>query len=97
MFVFAMLFQAPAACPDVTVTEAKTQWEADRAWIHEPGWFEPLSDAPTTAISELRYRNKDPFVAVERDGQVRAWPVSAMAYHHVANDILGETPIVVTY
>lgn len=36
-------------------------------------------------------------LAVNVDGAARAYPVGYIAYHHIVNDRLGNTPIVATY
>jgi hypothetical protein len=36
-------------------------------------------------------------LAVKVGAERRAYPVAIMAYHHILNDSLGGTPLVVTY
>ena len=36
-------------------------------------------------------------MAVRVGERSRAYPVEVMAYHHVLNDVVGDTPLVVTY
>jgi len=83
-------------CPDVSVVEASTPYDASRVWKHEPGWFKPLDDPKGVPLAGEGYGD-DAMIYVQAGDAVRAWPVAAMAYHHVANDQLGGEPIVVTY
>ena len=62
--MFALLLSvALADCPDVAVVEAPTPYDAERVWIHEPGWFVPLDDPAT---SGWRPRDYPP--------DFRSWP-----------------------
>jgi hypothetical protein len=36
-------------------------------------------------------------MAVRLGGESRAYPVRAMAYHHVLNDVVAHEPVVATY
>ncbi len=86
------------SCPDPTVVAASTTWDGDRAWIHEAGWFQPLTDPGAVPLSGQTAWPADGALLTLRLGdQVRGWPVQAMAYHHVANDLIGEEAVVVTY
>jgi len=86
-----------ATCASVEPVMPKTNWDADRAWMHAPGWFVPLKDPQTEPAVEQSYAAVEPMIAVHIDDQTRAWPVRAMAYHHVANDRIGNEAVVVTY
>ena len=85
------------SCPDPSVVEPTTEYDAGRVWIHPKGWFSPLTDAPVGKLSEQGYRPSDAMIYVQMDAETRAYPVTAMAYHHVANDIVEGEPVVVTY
>jgi uncharacterized protein DUF3179 len=39
----------------------------------------------------------DLVLGVQIAGQARAYPIRAMAYHHLVNDVIAEEPIVATY
>jgi hypothetical protein len=84
-------------CPDPSVVEPTTEYERDRVWIHPEGWFSPLTDAPVAKLSAQGYGPEEAMVYVQLGAEVRAYPVGAMAYHHVANDSVGAEPVVVTY
>jgi hypothetical protein len=36
-------------------------------------------------------------IAVDIKGDAVAYPVRQLAYHHIVQDVVGDTPIVVTY
>ena len=36
-------------------------------------------------------------VAIERDGEAKAWPIRFLVYHHQVQDTIGSKPILVTY
>ena len=78
----------PASCPDLSVKAPDEAYDASRAWIHEPGWFKPLDDPETVPISSQDYGADEAMLVVQAAGDVRAYPVRAMAYHHVANETL---------
>lgn len=59
--------------------------------------FAPLP-APRFAAANESGLPDDAIVMAVRVGEAaRAYPVEVMAYHHVLNDVAGDTPIVVTY
>ncbi len=59
--------------------------------------FAPMSRAQFAAAGETGLAD-DTIVMTVAQGEVRrAYPVHVMAYHHVLNDTVGETPLVVTY
>ena len=96
----SVLVQTPEVdkdCPATGVVLKQTDWDRERAWLHAPGWFRPLQDPETVPLANARYGDNEPMMAVTVDGQTRAYPVRAMAYHHVANDVIGGQPVVVTY
>ena len=72
-------------------------FERDRLWLHEPGWFQPLTDPDIVPLGEEGYDDDAPMMSLRVGGETRAWPVRAMAYHHVANDVVGGVPVAVTY
>jgi hypothetical protein len=74
-----------------------TRFDRSRTWLHEPGWFTPLDKPKTVLASGEDYPAEAPMLTVSVSGETRAYPVHAMAYHHVANDIVGGQPVVTTY
>jgi hypothetical protein len=59
----------------------------------------PSVDAPSFApIGEARWVRADtPVIGVVLKGEARAYPVHAMEYHQVVNDVIAGQPVVVTY
>jgi hypothetical protein len=56
--------------------------------VGTPGFESPLS---------ARLDNGEMVMAVNFGNQARAYPIRAMAYHHVVNDVVDGIPIAVTY
>ena len=38
-----------------------------------------------------------PVIAIEINGDARAYPLAILVFHEIANDVIGETPVAVTY
>ncbi len=83
--------------PEVPLAPGPTEFDRDRLWLHDKGWFEPLDDPDSVAAVDEHYDADEPMMVVTVEGATRAWPVRAMAYHHVANDVVGGVPVAVTY
>jgi nitrate reductase NapE component len=65
---------------------------------HFEWMFNPLANARYAKASEAGFvDDADIVVAVESNGEAVAYPVRLMAYHHLAQDTVGGTPIVATY
>ena len=58
--------------------------------IDEPEFF-PVSEPPAYM------RPREPVIAVEINGEARAYPLAIMMQHEVANDVVGGVPVVVTF
>jgi hypothetical protein len=55
-------------------------------------------DAPESMpAAEARLEQDDMVLAIQVEGQSRAYPIRMMGYHHIVNDWIGATPIVATY
>jgi hypothetical protein len=65
----------------------------------DPGQgFVPLDDPTFLPVGQASHLEADEFVlGVEWNGEARAYPVAMMAYHHIANDSLRGSPLLVTY
>jgi hypothetical protein len=59
--------------------------------------FKPVPSAGFIPALEAKYEPKDMVMSVQLDGQIKAWPVRTMGYHHIFNDELAGQPLVVTY
>jgi hypothetical protein len=65
---------------------------------HFEWMFKPLARAAYAPASEADFVADDDMVlAVEKNGEAVAYPVRQMAYHHLAQDTVGGTPVVATY
>ncbi len=53
--------------------------------------FAPVSDAPSYM------KPREPVIAVEIDGDARAYPLAMMMWHEIVNDVVGEIPVTVTF
>ena len=60
--------------------------------------FEPLND-PRVVLSEdaTWLRDETLVLGAVQNGDARAYPIFMMTYHHVANDVLGGQPYLVTF
>jgi membrane protease YdiL (CAAX protease family) len=65
---------------------------------HFEWMFNPLGEARFAKVSEADFlADKDMVLAINVNGDAVAFPVRLMAYHHVAQDVVGGTPITATY
>lgn len=72
------------------------------AWFarqnHFEWMFRPLTNGAYAKAAEAGYvADTDMVIAVEIGGDAVAYPVRLMAYHHLAQDVVGGTPVVATY
>jgi len=49
------------------------------------------------AEANKRMNGMQPVIAVEINGEARAYPLSMLSYHEIVNDRLGDTPICISY
>lgn len=59
--------------------------------------FKPVTDGRFLSAAQAGNDAKEMVMAVEIGGQARAYPVLALAYHHIINDTLAGVPLVGTY
>jgi hypothetical protein len=59
--------------------------------------FHPIPAAGFTAADQSKLAPSEMVMAVHFGNEQRAYPIREMAYHHVLNDTLAGTPIVITY
>ena len=65
---------------------------------HFEWMFNPLHQARFASVAETDFVKEDEMVlAVKINGDAVAFPILQMAYHHVAQDVVGGTPITATY
>ena len=62
------------------------------------GRFPPLDDPTIVSASEAPWLETDTLVlGAVQNGEARAYPIAMMTFHHVANDVLGGEPYLVTF
>ena len=60
--------------------------------------FEPLNDPRVVLPEDATWLRDDTLVlGAVQNGDARAYPIFMMTYHHVANDVLGGQPYLVTF
>jgi membrane protease YdiL (CAAX protease family) len=65
---------------------------------HFEWMFNPLHQAKFASVADTDFvKDGDMVLAVKINGDAAAFPVLQMAYHHVAQDVVGGTPITATY
>jgi len=59
--------------------------------------FHPVPAAGFDSAGISKVDSSEMVMAVNFNGDARAYPIFEMAYHHVLNDVVGGVPIAVTY
>jgi hypothetical protein len=59
--------------------------------------FHPDDHPSFTAASEVKLDKNEKVIAVKIGRLARAYPIRAISYHHIINDVLDQTAIVATY
>ncbi len=59
--------------------------------------FHPLGRPSFSSARDSKLDNREMVIAVKLGAIARAYPIRDLAYHHIANDVLGKTAIVATY
>jgi hypothetical protein len=59
--------------------------------------FHPVDQPTFLAAAEAKLDADEMVLAVQQRGAARAYPVRAIAYHHIVNDVVGGVPLVATY
>ena len=90
--------ESPTAVPTPTAP-AESDTLFDLAGLNAgPGRGFVVLDNPAFIPAPQSALGSDEIVlSLEWDGEQRAYPVSMMAYHHIANDNVRGSPILVTY
>ena len=58
----------------------------------------PSIDLPQfKPVDQVDYRPKEPVIALEVGGSVKAYPISVLMWHEIANDTINGVPIAVTF
>ncbi len=62
------------------------------------GRFPPLDDPTVVSANEAPWLEAETLVlGAVQNGEARAYPIAMMTFHHVANDVLGGEPYLVTF
>jgi len=65
---------------------------------HFEWMFHPIAHKGFAAASQAKYpTDSDIVMAIDINHDAVAYPVRAMAYHHIVNDVVGGIPVVSTY
>jgi uncharacterized protein DUF3179 len=59
--------------------------------------FHPIPAAGFDSAASSKIDASEMVMAVNFNGDARAYPIFEMAYHHILNDVVGGVPIAVTY
>lgn len=59
--------------------------------------FHPVAAPGFQPVADTRLDSGEMVLAVRFGNDARAYPIRAMAYHHVVNDVVSGIPIAVTY
>jgi hypothetical protein len=59
--------------------------------------FHPYKDPAFAGIGSVKVDPDDKVLAVQIGGIAHAYPIRAMGYHHIVNDVIGGQPIAATY
>ena len=59
--------------------------------------FHPDSHPAFQAASQVKLDGREKVIAVKIGGSARAYPIRAISYHHVINDVVERVAIVATY
>lgn len=56
-----------------------------------------LDEIELEAVAETDWKDEDFVLGVASNGEARAYPLAMMVWHQLANDVLGDVPILVTF
>ena len=59
--------------------------------------FHPMGSPTFASAANAKLDNDEKVIAVQVNGVARAYPIRAISYHHIVNDVVGGVPIVGTY
>jgi hypothetical protein len=63
-----------------------------------PDGIPPIDDPRWLEVADVDFlRDEEPVLALEIDGDARAYPVQILIWHEIVNDTVGATPVAVTY
>ena len=56
-----------------------------------------IDDPKFVSAAQAEYDDREPVIGLEINGCARAYPLSILIYHEIANDVVGGIPVAVTY
>jgi len=59
--------------------------------------FHPVDSPQFEAEADSKLDGAEMIIAVRYGNDARAYPIRAMAYHHILNDVVEDVPVAVTY
>ena len=59
--------------------------------------FHPVAQPGFEKAADVKLDAAEMVLALDFNGDARAYPVREMAYHHIVNDVVGGVPVAVTY
>src|SRR5918996_2784283 len=63
-----------------------------------PDGIPPIDDPQFVTASDVRFLDdQEPVLAVEVNGEAKAYPLQIMTWHEIVNDEVGGVPVTVTY
>jgi hypothetical protein len=63
-----------------------------------PDGIPPIDDPTFLAVDEVSFLDdREPVLAIEIEGDARAYPLRIMTWHEIVNDVVGGVPVTVTY
>jgi hypothetical protein len=63
-----------------------------------PDGIPALTDPPFEAVSDVDWlTSEEPVIAVEQNGDARAYPLQIMTWHEIVNNTVGGVPVAVTF
>ena len=78
--------------------EAAREFLREMMFINEEWPFVPLQAPEFISASEAEYiEPRDLVLGITINGESKAYPTSMMWFHHVANDVVGGTPVAITF
>lgn len=66
---------------------------------HLPDGIPPLDNPEFKSISDAStwLQDQSPVIALNLNGEARAYPLAVLIWHEIANDTIGDTPVAVTF
>ena len=56
-----------------------------------------IDDPKFVPVSQEKYDDREPVIALTVDGVSRAYPLSVLMWHEIVNDVIADKPVIITY